>query len=77
MTEDLIEVIPPDDICTWLNDPNETHADEKRRAFIINTYATSEIEGDVLVKNMQLIFEWLKTGKIPVKPDNKIRLKIA
>lgn len=54
------EVIPREDICTWTDD-----VDEKRRAFIISTMAVAEIDGHVLVTNMEMVFQWLKSGALP------------
>ncbi len=36
--------------------------DEIRRAFIIDVMADADIDGKVLVSNMQVVFEWL-SGK--------------
>lgn len=72
MTEEEVEAeFVPDasDICTWSDDP-----DEKRRAFIINTYATSEIDGNILITNMELIFQWLKNATVPKETRPQIKV---
>lgn len=42
-------------------------ADELRRAFIIDVMSDADIAGEVLVANMQHVFDWLKDGKCPAK----------
>lgn len=65
--EDDEEEVPPfTPICTWSD--NE---DEHRRAFIISHMGNSEIEGKVLVDNMQRVFEWLKLGAVPKAKEQK------
>lgn len=39
--------------------------DEHRRAFIVEKMADPNIQGDVLVKNMHAVCEWLRTGELP------------
>jgi hypothetical protein len=56
-------------LCTWSDDP-----DEHRRAFIIDIMANAEIEGQILVANMDAVFKWLKDGTVPTKSRS---LKIA
>ena len=48
--------------------------DEIRRAFIIDVMADADIDGKVLVENMDAIFHWLKSGELPkkVKKPNAI-----
>ena len=55
-----VQIIEPSelDVCTWTND-----VDEKRRAFVVNQMANSDVDGKVLVQNMHAVCEWLKTGK--------------
>ena len=40
------------DVCTWTND-----VDEKRRAFVVNQMANSDVEGKILVQNMHAVCE--------------------
>lgn len=49
-------------LCTWSED-----ADEHRRAFIIDRMADAEIDGQVLVWNMDAVFKWLKDGTVSMK----------
>lgn len=39
--------------------------DEMRRCFVLEHIGSSEIEGRVLIENMHMVFEWLKTGQRP------------
>ena len=67
---DDFELIPEDDDLpdelTSSNYPWTRDPDEQRRCFVYEHIATtaSEIDGAVLVRNMILIADWLKTGKI-------------
>lgn len=38
--------------------------DEKLRCFIVETMATDDVDGKILVENMQAIFDWVKTGAV-------------
>ena len=63
--EDLeCEVIP--DPYPWAG-----NADEARRAYIISHMADGDIAGDVLVKNMELVFQWMKDGSLPQAPRSR------
>ena len=46
--------------CTWSSDP-----DEHRRAFVFFHLSSPDIDGKILVKNMELVCQWLKTGATP------------
>jgi hypothetical protein len=48
------------DVCTWTADPQE-----KRRAFVANLLADSDIDGDIQLENMHRLCEWLRTGTRP------------
>lgn len=48
------------DVCTWTDD-----TEEKRRAFVVNQMADADVAGDLLVKNMHAVCEWLKSGALP------------
>ena len=43
--------------------------DEIRRAFIIDVMADADIDGKVLVDNMDAVFHWLKSGKVSRKTN--------
>jgi hypothetical protein len=47
------------DVCTWTSD-----VDEKRRAFVVSQMADPDMDGATLVKNMNAVCEWLKTGAV-------------
>src|SRR5437870_5163168 len=44
----------------WTSDP-----DEHRRAFIFSHMGNADIEAHTLVRSMQAVFEWLKSGTVP------------
>ena len=50
----------PEALCTWTTDP-----DEHRRAYIIPLMADANIDGRILVGNMDLVYQWLKNGTVP------------
>lgn len=41
--------------------------DEQRRAFIFGQMGSAEIDGKILVENMSLVEEWLRSGKTHAK----------
>lgn len=43
--------------------------DAKLRCFIAESYMNPEIDGAILIENMQHIFDWIKDGKLVVKPE--------
>lgn len=47
-------------ICHWSKDP-----DEHRRAFIIREMATADIDGPIMVANMDAVYRWLRDGVLP------------
>ena len=67
-----IDFIPRGDVeYHWAKDP-----DEIRRSFIFDRMASSEIDGKILIENMDLIFRWLTKGEQPKAPK-KSHLKVA
>lgn len=66
-----IEVIPEDepegfaqcDLYEFVDEP-----DQKLRCFICERIASSEIDGRILVENMDFIFRWIKEGLVPTQP---------
>lgn len=48
-------------------------ADRRLRKFILEHYAAGayEIDGRVLVQNMDTIFQWAKNGEVPVGGKHK------
>ena len=63
-----VEFVPQSDldVCTWTDD-----VDEKRRAFVVNQMANSDVDGRVLVENMHAVCEWLKSGHLPAEARAK------
>ncbi len=55
----------------WAKDP-----DEIRRAFIFDKMAEPNIDGRILVENLEFVFRWLKSGEVPKTPK-KSHLKVA
>jgi hypothetical protein len=47
-------------LCTWSDDP-----DEHRRVFVFDKMADSQIDGRILVENMNHVSLWLKDGVLP------------
>lgn len=47
--------------------PNGQDIDEQRRAFVIYHMADSDIDGRVLVSNMDQVYRWLKSGETESK----------
>lgn len=45
--------------------PWAADGDELRRTFVFEIMGTPEIDGDILVKNMDAVAQWLKTGVVP------------
>ena len=62
--EELIGIEPP-------RYPWTESIEEDRRSFIFENMADSDIAGDTLVHNMQLVENWLKTGEVPEKSVKK------
>jgi hypothetical protein len=63
-----LEVVPEKEpLCSWSDDP-----DEHRRTFIFDRMNDAQIDGKILVENMQMVAEWLKTGTVP-QPTKKGR----
>lgn len=44
---------------------------ERRRAFVLAHMANAEIEGRILVDNLQLIYEWLTDGTVPARTEKQ------
>lgn len=66
-----IELSPDDEDYPWAMTP-----DEKLRCFIVEQMGNSEIDGKVLVENLQAVFDWVKTGAVPKGESKKLsRLK--
>jgi hypothetical protein len=63
-----VEVVPekPDDSYPWCTDD-----DERRRTFVAEIMANSEIDGRILVENMDTLYKWLKDGLLPKKAGSK------
>lgn len=51
------EVLPK---LPWASDD-----DEMRRAYIVQEMATPDVDGKILVQNMELVFRWMKNGIVP------------
>lgn len=64
-----VEIVPED--YPWAQD-----ADERRRSFVFESMASPEIDGGILLKNMDAIVQWLKTGALPAEqaPQRQRRL---
>ena len=45
--------------------------DQKLRCFIAKYYMNAEIDGTILVENMNHIFQWIKDGRVPAKSKAK------
>lgn len=45
--------------------------DQKLRCFIAKYYANAEIDGAILLENLDRIFTWVKEGKVPAKSRAK------
>jgi len=60
MTDEPALEIVADDEFPFL-DSNE----QKTRAFILSYFANADIDGRILVVNMEAAYQWLMTGKIP------------
>lgn len=41
--------------------------DQKLRAFILSYMGNADIDGRILVANMEACFHWVKDGKVPTK----------
>lgn len=65
-----VEVVPEQELYPWAKDD-----DEKRRAFIFEFYANADIDGPTLVRNMDLVAKWLKSGEIPTEKTDKVKLR--
>lgn len=53
-------------------DADEQWSDEQLRRFIVGHMANAEIEGYVLVDNMETVFKWIKHGTVMRRP-RKVR----
>lgn len=67
-----IEVLPEEDesdqLYPWAQDDAE-----RRRAFVFEFYRDPEIEVGILLKNMDLIERWLKSGELPKVEGKSLR----
>ena len=55
------EVVPEEEPpYPWTQDP-----EEMRRCFIFEHMASSEVDGKILVQNMEMVFRWIISGTIP------------
>lgn len=45
--------------------------EEQRRAFVLEVIGSGEIDGIVLVRNLDLVYRWLATGEMPVTEKQK------
>lgn len=50
--------------------------DERLRCFVFEHMSSAEYDGDILIKNMQICIDWIKTGEIPNKPQKKLPPKV-
>jgi len=57
---EIVDDDAPAPLCTWTK-----NADEHRRAFVVRLMADSSVDGNILVKNMDAVCQWLKMGTIP------------
>ena len=48
-------------------------ADEQRRAFVFYYMVDSNIDGEILVRNMDLVCKWLKDETVPRKHERKLK----
>jgi len=63
---EFIEDDAPAPLCTWSQDP-----DEHRRAYVVRLMADPQIDGYILTSNMDYVYQWLKTGKMPPRISKK------
>ena len=47
------------------------HDDQKLRAYVLSQMASADIDGRILVENMNLVTEWIKDGTMPAKAGSK------
>ena len=72
ITEDTeLEVVPDRDEFYFCDTP-----DQKLRAFIASYMANAEIDGRILVENMEKVFVWVKDGTVP-KAEKLRRPKVV
>jgi hypothetical protein len=60
ISETTLEIEPEND-----EFPFVTSADERLRCFIVREMASSDIDGTIMVQNMDKVFKWVTTGKVP------------
>ncbi len=63
---EVLEDEPEYEICPWSKDP-----DEHRRAFIIREMASADIDGAIMVSNMDAVYRWLRDCALPVVTKKK------
>lgn len=51
--------------------------DQRLRCFIVETMASADIDGRVLVENMDHAFKWIKEGVVPTQPVTSKTKRIA
>jgi hypothetical protein len=51
--------------------PHTAPLDEQRRAFVLETMADAELDGRLLVQNMDLVYKWLADGSVPPTEKSK------
>ena len=73
ITEDsAVELVPEkEEAYPWAADD-----DERRRCFVFEYMSSPDIDGKVLIGNMDGMLVWLKTGKIP-SGNTRPTLKVA
>ncbi len=52
------------DVVVEIEYPAGQEIDEQRRAYIIGQMACADIDGKVLVHNMDQVYRWLKSGEV-------------
>ena len=71
MTNKLeLELVPeeaePEKMCGFLDE-----GDQQPRCFIFETIGSAEIDGNIMIANMQAVFEWIKNGPAQPQAHNK------
>lgn len=62
--EELVEVVP--ELYVFVADD-----DQRLRCFITETMADADIAGEVMVENMEFVYQWVKNGTVPKTAKKK------
>ncbi len=75
MAEDNAEKAEPEPVFELIDGKYDFVKDDVQlRAFIAETMANADVDGGILVGNMERVFKWVKAGTVPRKARSGLRV---